>query len=113
MNLDILQVGFSQMLYIDPAATSVLLSSITAILVALGATFIIVWRKLKKKVSNVLHIDENAGKVVEDELVVKEDETPETESTDVSAKADDTVGQENETEEPKSDSSNDETETNK
>ena len=47
------------LLYIDPAATTVLLSSITAIVVACGATFIIVWRKIKKSAQKVLHIDDS------------------------------------------------------
>lgn len=59
--------------YIDPAATSILLSSITAIVVAVGATFIVLWRKFKKGVGKALHIDPNAGKEVEDELTVSED----------------------------------------
>ncbi len=61
------------MLYIDPAATSILLSSITAIVVAVGASAIVIWRKLKKKVSKTLNIDPNAGKEVEEELVITED----------------------------------------
>ena len=63
--------------YIDPAATSVLISSITAIAVALGATFIIIWRKMKKGVRKTFHIDENAGKVMEDDLVILDDESEE------------------------------------
>lgn len=63
-------VSLSELLYIDPAATSVLITSITSICVALGATAIIVWRKLKKNVKKVLKVDENAGKKVEDDLVV-------------------------------------------
>lgn len=65
------------MCYIDPAATSVLISSITAIVVALGATFIIIWRKMKRGVQKTLHIDENAGKVVEDDLVILDEEATE------------------------------------
>ncbi|MBQ9103478.1 MAG: hypothetical protein IJY57_00075 [Clostridia bacterium] len=65
---------FNQSLYIDPAATSILLSSITAIVVAIGATAIVLWRKLKKKVSKTLNIDPNAGKEVEEDLVITEDE---------------------------------------
>ena len=61
------------LLYIDPAATTVLLSSVTTIVVALGATFIILWRKLKKGVQKTLHIDENANKEVEEDLVIVED----------------------------------------
>ena len=65
-----------KLLYIDPAATTVLLSSITAIAVACGATFIILWRKLKRGVQKTLHIDENAGKDVEEDLVILDEEAP-------------------------------------
>jgi hypothetical protein len=68
---------FSQMCYIDPAATSVLLSSITAIVIAVGASAIVIWRKLKKKVSKTLHIDPNAGKEVEEDIVVTDEEIAE------------------------------------
>ena len=64
--------------YIDPAATTALISSLTAIGVAIGATFIILWRKFKKGVNKVLHKDENAGKIVEDELVINDEETSQT-----------------------------------
>ena len=60
--------------YIDPSTTTILISSISGIVIALGAGAVILWRKAKKKVANVLHIDENAGKEVEEELVIKEDE---------------------------------------
>ena len=65
-----------KLLYIDPAATTVLLSSITAIAVACGATFIILWRKLKRGVQKTLHIDENANKDVEEDLVILDEEAP-------------------------------------
>ena len=85
--------GVGQSLYIDPAATSVLISSITAIVVALSATFIIMWRKLKKKVKKTFHIDENANKEVEADLVVLDEsvqtkqttETPENNQTQIEA----------------------------
>ena len=70
------------LLYIDPAATTVLLSSITAIAVACGATFIIVWRKIKKGAQKVLRIDNNTNKEVEDELVIT-DETEKVEGEPV------------------------------
>ena len=60
--------------YIDPSTTTILISSISGIVIAIGAGAVIIWRKAKKKVANVLHIDENAGKEVEEELVIKEDE---------------------------------------
>lgn len=68
------------LLYIDPAATTVLLSSVTAIAVALGASFIIIWRKMKRGVQKTLHIDENANKEVEEELVILDAELPEAEA---------------------------------
>ena len=58
------------MLYIDPAATTAVLASVAAIATAIGATAIIIWRKLKKGVSKTLHIDENANREVEEELVI-------------------------------------------
>ena len=57
-------------LYIDPAATTVIITSISGIVIAVGATAVILWRKAKKKVATVLHIDENANKEVEEELVI-------------------------------------------
>ena len=72
----------STMLYIDPAATSVLLSSITAIVIAVGASAIILWRKLKKKVGKVLNIDPNAGKEVEEDLVISDAEVLEETKTE-------------------------------
>ena len=60
-------------LYIDPAATTVIITSISGIVIAIGATAVILWRKAKKKVATVLHIDENANKEVEDELVINTD----------------------------------------
>lgn len=56
--------------YIDPAATTVLLSSISAIVIALGAAIIVFWRRAKKKVAKVLNIDENANKEVEEDIVI-------------------------------------------
>lgn len=80
---------YLNLLYIDPAATTVILSSVTAIAVALGATFIVFWRKLKRGVQKTLHIDANAGKNVEDELVVFDSEqTDETEAAENGEPAD-------------------------
>lgn len=60
--------------YIDPAATSVLLASITAIVVAISASAIIIWRKIKNRVSKTLHIDPNSNKEVEEDIVVTDEE---------------------------------------
>ena len=40
--------------------------------IAVSATAVILWRKAKKKVANVLHIDENANKEVEEDIVINE-----------------------------------------
>jgi len=61
-------------LYIDPTATSILLTSISGIVIAVGATAVVLWRKAKKKAAEVLHIDENANKEVEEDIVIKDDE---------------------------------------
>ena len=89
--ISMLEAG-SKMLYIDPAATSVLLTSITAIVVAVGASAIIFWRKVKKKVSKTLHIDPNAGKEVEDELVINDEEI--NSEIEEAEKAEETVSEE-------------------
>ncbi len=62
------------MLYIDPTATTALLSGVTAIVVALSATFIILYKNFKKGASKVFHIDENKNKEVEKDLVITDDE---------------------------------------
>ena len=59
-------------LYIDPSATTALLTSLAGVVIAVSATAVILWRKAKKKVANVLHIDENANKEVEEDIVINE-----------------------------------------
>ena len=59
-------------LYVDPAATSILITSISGIIIAISASAVIIWRKAKKKVATALHIDENANKEVEEEIVIKD-----------------------------------------
>ena len=56
--------------YVDPSVTTALLSAIVAAVVAVGATVGVLVRKAKKKAQQVLNIDENANKIVEDEIVV-------------------------------------------
>ena len=65
---------FTQMLYLDPAAVTPILVIIGPALFAVGVGFLIFFRRAKRKVAQVLHIDENAGKEVEDELVILEEE---------------------------------------
>lgn len=61
--------------YIDPTTTTYVVSGIIAVGVAAGAVILSVVRKAKKKAMEVLNIDENAGKTVEDDIVVF-DEAP-------------------------------------
>ncbi len=62
-------------LYIDAAATTAIISAATAAVVALAAWGIIQWRKFKKGVNKVFHVDENANKEKEADLVITDDET--------------------------------------
>lgn len=66
--------------YIDPSSVSILVTSIAGIAVAVSTTVVILWRRAKKKVANVLHIDENAGKEVEDELKLVDEAGAESEN---------------------------------
>ncbi len=56
--------------YIDPSSVSILIVSISGIVAAIGATAFIMWRKAKRKVATALHIDENAHKEVEEDLII-------------------------------------------
>ncbi len=75
--------------YIDPSVVSYAAQAIAGIVIAAGAVFFVWWRKVKKKVSKKLGIDENAGKEVEEDIVISdeteknksgEDKTPSDES---------------------------------
>lgn len=77
-----------QALYIDPSAVTVAVSSISGIVIAVGAVAAIWWTKAKKKAAEKLHIDANAHKEVEEELVIHSE-------TDASAAQDNTAALEN------------------
>lgn len=64
----------SSNLYIDPSAVTVAVSSISGIAIAMGAAIAIWWTRAKKKAAEKLHIDANAHKEVEDELVINSDD---------------------------------------
>lgn len=66
--------------YLDPSATSILVVSISGIVIAIGSTAMILWRKAKKKVAQTLHIDENANKEVEEDIVINETSEDKTEA---------------------------------
>ena len=56
--------------YVDPSVTTFVWTAVVAVIVAAAATIGAFLRKAKKKAQQVLNIDENAGKKLEDELVV-------------------------------------------
>ncbi|MGM9614586.1 MAG: hypothetical protein ACI3W7_03515 [Oscillospiraceae bacterium] len=74
-------VGISAMLmvpafaYVDPSVTSMAIQAVAGVVVAAAAVAGVLWSKAKKKAREVLNIDENAGKIVEEDVVVVE-ETP-------------------------------------
>lgn len=59
--------------YLDPSVATYAIQVVAGAVVALGAIAGIYWRRVKKKVTDKLEIDENAGKEVEDDVVIKED----------------------------------------
>jgi hypothetical protein len=67
--------------YVDPSVTTFALQAVAAVVVAAGAVIGVVWRKAKKKAMNALHIDENAGKTVEEDIQVF-DQAEKTETTE-------------------------------
>jgi len=56
--------------YVDPSVTSMAIQAVAGVVVAVAAVAGVLWRKAKKKAQQVLNIDENAGKTVEDDLHV-------------------------------------------
>lgn len=73
-----------QLLYLDPSAVSVTLTSVAAIAIALGAAIAIKFKMMKKKVADKLHLDENANKEVEEDLVINEETTEDQETVEAS-----------------------------
>lgn len=61
-------------LYIDPSAVTVAVSSISGIVIAVGAAAAIFWTRAKKKAAEKLHIDTNARKEVEDDLIINSED---------------------------------------
>lgn len=59
--------------YIDPSVVSGLAISIAGVVVACSTAAIFFFRKMKKRVSKTLGIDENAGKEVEADIEISEE----------------------------------------
>lgn len=64
-------------LYIDASSVSILVTTVSTVVLAVGAAVIMLWRNAKKKVADKLHIDPNAGKEVEEDLVIKDEDSKE------------------------------------
>ena len=60
--------------YIDPSVVSGLATAIAGVAVACGAAFFVIWRRVKNKVSKTLGIDENAGKEIEADLEIRDED---------------------------------------
>lgn len=59
--------------YIDPSVMSYTVQAIAGVAIACGVVFGVVWRRVKRGAKQALNIDENAGKEVEEELSVKDE----------------------------------------
>lgn len=68
-------LNFVHTLYLDPSMYSIIAVSVGSIAIAVGTTFVIWYRRVKKKVAETFHLDENANKEVEEELVILDEET--------------------------------------
>lgn len=64
--------------YIDPSVVSYTAQAVVGIAIAAGAVFFVWWRKVKSKVSKKLGIDENAGKEVEEDIVINDADNADT-----------------------------------
>ena len=55
--------------YIDPSVMTYTIQAIAGVAIAIGAVIGIVWRRARQKAKQVLNIDDNAKKEVEDDVV--------------------------------------------
>jgi hypothetical protein len=69
-------------LYIDPSAVTYVIPAIAGVAVVVGSWLFLHFRRAKSKVSKKLGIDENAGKEVEEDIVIKEEEKAEEKPSD-------------------------------
>lgn len=70
-----LMFGLNVNAYIDPSVMTYLIQVVAGIVIAVGAAVGIHFRRMKKKLSDKLGIDENRNKEVEsDEIIVDEEE---------------------------------------
>lgn len=55
--------------YLDPSVMTYAIQAVAGVLIAVGAVVGIYWRRAKNKINEKLHIDENAKKEVEDDVI--------------------------------------------
>lgn len=66
--------------YLDPSITTYIIQAVAGVAIAVGAVVAVIWNKTRKKMREKLHIDDNARKEVEDDVVVTD--APEAAQTD-------------------------------
>ena len=59
--------------YIDPSTTTYIIQAVAGVAIAISAFVMVYWRKAKKKVEQTLHIDTEAHKTMEEDLIVTDD----------------------------------------
>ena len=64
--------------YVDPSVMTYAIQAIAGVVIVVGVSVGVIWRRFKKKAAKVLHIDENAGKEIEADVVAVHPETEET-----------------------------------
>ena len=63
--------------YVDPSVMTYAIQAIAGVVIVVGVSVGVIWRRFKRKAAKVLHIDENAGKEVEADVVAVNPETEE------------------------------------
>ena len=66
--------------YIDPSVMTYAIQAIAGIAIALGAAIAMYWRKVRKKISKKMGVDENKNKEVENDDIVFAKKTEEKEN---------------------------------
>ena len=65
--------------YIDPSVMTYIIQAVAGVIIAVGATVGILWRRAKKKVNKALKIDENANKEVEEDVKILDEDAEKSE----------------------------------
>ena len=60
--------------YVDPSVMTYAIQAIAGVVIVIGVSVGVIWRRFKRKAAKVLHIDENAGKEVEEDVIDFSDE---------------------------------------